>query len=343
MTQPLKRRNLQLEPAAELEPHEAASLSFQQADEAARRLALGADAFLQFPWPSLDAVVGGMAPADLWFLAGASGNGKTTFLLNLVDALLLADKTVYYLGLESRPHVLRTQLACQRLGIYAGDVLSGAARSWPNWAGVRRSLKLEIDIIAEGGPGNRFLVSGVTVIDTNAIRAAIRDAALSSADLIVIDHIDHIRGSGNSLFEESYRVTHLILELAHENNQRFLIATQCNNEGARGDRLGRYQPPQIPHVYMGSHKVQVATGMLGLFRPLKVGVSTGELADVRSGKAEPQTALEPNTMGVVVMKHRYYGNREGKRCQLRLDRGRLAEIPEKDRYVTCYEAEGPRV
>jgi long-subunit fatty acid transport protein len=67
------------------------------------------------------------------------------------------------------------------------------------------------------------------------------------------------------------------------------------------------------------------------------------LADVKEGRAEVTSILEPNTMGVVVMKHRKYGRFEGSKVALGVEKGRVFEIPERDRYATAYDARGQRV
>lgn len=310
--------------------------TFEQTVAARDRLFLPESAYLHLPWPDLDDLVGGVPPGDVWFVAGFSGNGKTTWLMNLVHEYLEAGRTVYYLGLESRPAVLRTHLACLRLGYYAGDVLSGAEAQKPGWTEKRQELVAEFERQRALGQRDRFVVNGVTHVNDVALRDAAHDAAMTRADVLVIDHVDHLRHStGRSQIEESVRVVHLILDLAQRNGLRMLVATQCNNEGARGDRLGQYQPPQVHHVYMGSSKRMVATGMLGLYRPLRQNLTKEELTEVRSGKLEAHKLLEPNMMGVSVMKHRYYGSREGHKALLAFDQGRLKGLNERDHYTTA--------
>jgi hypothetical protein len=317
--------------------HRAADDVFEQTLEARDRLLLPPESYLHLPWAAVDALVGGIAPGDVWFVAGFSGNGKTTWLMNCVNELLEQGRTVYYLGLETRPSVLRTHLVCLRLGIYPGDVLSGKAKGYPDWPTVRPTLIEALEVQRRMGERDRFITSGVRHVDAAALRAASQDAALDKADVVVIDHVDHLRhGDGRNQHEESVRVVNLLLELAQDKHLRLLVATQCNNEAARGDRLGQYAPPQVHHVYMGSSKRMVATGMLGLYRPLEPNVDKATLADVRAGRREPTDVLAPNTMGVVVMKHRYYGGREGSRTTLRLEHGRLFDTPDRDRHTTTY-------
>lgn len=304
---------------------------FDQTLAARDMLMLPTSAYLHLPWPSADALVGGIAPGDVWFVAGFSGNGKTTWLMNLVNEYLLAGKTVYYLGLETKPAVLRAHLICLRMGLYPGDILSGAAKHWTNWDTIRPELVKGLETQRRLGERDRFLINGVKHVDAPALRMASQDAALDKADVVVIDHVDHLRhDGGRSPHEESLRAVHLILEMAQDKGLRMLVATQCNNEAVKGDRLGQYQPPQPHHVYMGSHKRMIATGMIGLYRPLSPNAMKDDIADVRAGKKDVRTILEPNTMGVAIMKHRYYGNREGMRTMLGIQHGRLSDLPPRD-------------
>jgi hypothetical protein len=112
---------------------------------------------------------------------------------------------------------------------------------------------------------------------------------------------------------------------------RCLVATQFNNDALKGNRAGRYLPPQPGHVFMGGHKRQIASGMLGLYRPLKRGLDPEIMRDFQRGELEPSDVCEPNTMGIVCMKHRLFGKYEGRRVYLGVERGKVIEIPEQDR------------
>lgn len=309
--------------APAIEPHDAAAETFDQTADAKELLLRSATDFLRLPYVPLDHLLGGVAPGDVWFVGGFSGNGKTTLLLSLVIALLKRGRTVYYVGLETRPNVLRTQLACIRLGYDVGDVLSGASRLWPDWDGVRAELLLDLQYQRSLGPGYRCLVDGRPWLDAAGLQAACQDAALRSVDLFVVDHVDHIHGARGSAFETSRAVVQTILREAQRTNLRMLVATQFNNEASRLDRLAPYLPPQPHHVYMGAHKRMIATGMLGLYRPIDDTVKPEDLSAVRAGRLEPQKVLLPHTMAVVCMKHRNYGSREGAKCLLGVQRGRI--------------------
>jgi hypothetical protein len=110
----------------------------------------------------------------------------------------------------------------------------------------------------------------------------------------------------------------------------------------RGDHLARYQPPRESFVQMGGHKRQIASGMIGLYRPLRTRQPHEDpkawaqrLTDAKLGHIEPHELLQRNTMGVVQMKSRHYGD-EWHRVMLRVEQGAVIDPAEsqsiEDRY-----------
>lgn len=283
--------------------------------------------YLHFPWPDLDAVVGGIAPGTVWFVGAYSGHGKTTFLTSALDAWFDAGKRIYFMGLESRPHILRTHWACKRLGLDAGEVLSGGLNYRTDGPELRERIKAELMAQSHGDAHSRVYFSPETFVDSAKLRAAAIQAAELKSDIFIIDHIDHIRGEGSGLYDKSVATAQTVLEIAGEFGLRILAATQFNNDMIRGNRLGMHQAPSSTAVYMGNHKRHVAAGMLGLYKPLKFdGLDPDVLKAFARGEAEPQQVVEQNVMAVSVMKHRLFGNREGKRTFLGVDHGKVCHL-----------------
>ena len=200
-------------------------------------------------------------------------------------------------------------------------------------------------------------VDPVSEINAKELVQAIEDAATWGADDVVVDHIDHIQAKdGSNLYTESVQVNKLALKLAQEHGIRLVLSSQLNLTIAKasgGDKLAKYAPPQVEHVYMGGHKIHVATGMLGLFRPLRdrqpgeavrfdgskrVDPYLEAIKAARAGTVEPWTVLKPNTMGVVTMKLRNQGKdrHEGQRCELGVEHGRVVDLPERDKHKTTW-------
>lgn len=313
------------------------SLPQHPTDEAndQRRDAFGAidipdERFLHLPWRSLDDVVGGIAPGQVWFVGAYSGHGKTTFLMSALDEWFNQGKRIYYMGLESQPYILRTQWACRRLGYDSGEVLSGKAGERADWLTVRAKIKEELRSQAKADVAEQVYFSPAKFVDAAKLKAACIQAHALQSDVLIIDHVDHLEGRGG-LYESSVQSMKTLLGLAQEFGLKVIAATQFNNEMIKGNRLGLYTPPSATAVYMGNHKRHVASGMLGLYRPLKFdGLTAEDLKKFARGELEPKDVIEPGVMAVSLMKHRLFGNREGKRVFLRVDHGRVGEMSSVD-------------
>lgn len=292
-------------------------VAFDQVQDAYREVET--DKFLHLPWASVDQLVGGIGPGQVWFVGAYSGHGKTTFLLSAVDEWHRMGRAVFFMGLESKPEILRTQWACMRLGLDAGDVLSGALIGRADWEFTRRRLKDEVGNLMQA-----VHFSPEKFVDAQVLANACKQAHEMGSDVLIIDHVDHLEGDGD-LYQASVRSMKTLLKLAQQYKLRVLAATQFNNEMVKASKVGLHQPPSPTAVYMGNHKRQIASGMLGLYKPFRFDVTVEELKGYRDGRLEASQVVEPQTMAVCVMKHRLYGNREGKRAFLRVEKGRVIE------------------
>lgn len=305
-----------------------------QVGEAFAAMDRSLDSYVHFPFRDVDQLVGAIPPGDVGFIAAFSGLGKTTFIASAIEKWIEAGKRVYCLPLESVPHAFRTHLACKRLGLHAGDVLTGQyPRSNPDrWPMIRKEIKGELARQYEGDMADRLYVSPTRRMDSAALSKGAKHAADWGADIFVIDHIDHITGEGKNLHADTTKIVDQTLDLTLEYGLATFSTTQLNHEGLRGrDRLGMYQCPQPHHLYMGGKKRHVASWMIGLFRPLKFdGVEKVMLAAARTGKLEAWKVLEPNCMGIGLMKSRHYGERVSQRAYLRVENGAVTDMSEAD-------------
>lgn len=298
--------------------------------------------FTQWPYPDLAALTGQMAPGNVWFVCAQSGGGKTTFVCSVIDLWRVAGKKVYVMPLETRPHEFRTYLACMACGIHPGDVLSGEITRHPNYAAIRETLKSEFMAQTRSPYVEQVMVSGQRAINLQGLERGLMEAKAFGADVVIVDHIDHIEGGdGSNTFAEAKRVNDGALRMAQDNDMLLLFTSQLNQGASKGDYLTKFMPPKIEHVAFGSLKHRNATGMIGLFRPLR-GLKPGEdpkeykslLAAVRAGHGDVASMLAANTMGINAMKLRYYGSREGQKAYLWVEHGQVFPMAEKDRYTT---------
>jgi len=305
----------------------------QQVRDGLATLDLPPDAYLHLPYRDLDAVLGGWAPGEIHFACAFSGGGKTLFVSNVELDLLRAGKRIYHIGLETKPALVRLHMACLRLGVFYGDVVSGALKDQPHWPELADTLRAEVR--RDRVRADDFIVNNAQWLNVQGLTAGLEEAAALECDLVVIDHVDHLATPDNaSLYQASVATIKTLHALTVRHGLRVLALSQLNNDAVRADRLAVHMPPRPEQVYMGSHKRHVATSMLGIYRPLSDTASPETLKAVREGRAEPSTVIEPNVMALVCMKNRNYGSREGKRVLLSVDKGRLSNLNERDRYTS---------
>lgn len=301
-----------------------------QVGDAQAFLDLGPEAFLRMPWPRLDALLGGTMPGTLSFLAGHPGGGKTSFLLTLILRLLAHGKRIYYAGLESRPNILRTQVACRTLGLDHGEVLAGNAQRLPEWPSVRERLTRELERQRdEDGPFSRLRFAPHPHVDTAAACLIMAEAADWGADLIVIDHIDHVTAEAKQgLFQESRHVVQVLDTLSKQHGLKTLASTQTNWTGKSADPFRNHRPIQEEHLYMGGHKMHVAHWALGVYRPIAPSGNSKELLnEIRNGSRPITDALAKHTVAVNVMKSRVLGEGRHAIANLGFWRGEVLDEP----------------
>lgn len=306
-----------------------------QASAASAALGRSAKDFLHLPLEGLAIMTGDIPESDVWYVGGFSGDGKTAFFSSLTLALMGAGKHVYYVPTETSAPVLRNHLAAKALGYDVGDMLTGVWRSWPDYADVKRRIRATLKAHADPDDAGRrrLWVADQGLISATRLEVEAAHAAQLGADVFIVDHIDHIEGSGRSMWEASVAANKMLLHIAHTYKLRVFAATQFNLEAVKGNRVMRYMAPRETYVYMGNYKRQIASGMLGLYRPLKfTDLDKDALKAFNKGSSSVTTAdiLEPNTMAVSLMKHRLYGAREGQKAFLRVERGRVLDMDSKD-------------
>lgn len=302
-----------------------------QVGDAQRFLDLEADAFFRFPWAPLDAVVGGMAPGTMGFLAGHPGGGKTSFLLTLICRLVAQGKRVTYAGLETRPNKLRAQIACRVLGVDPGPIFAGVAQREPGWPALRERLKAEVER-QRTDPAwvdhLRFVPH--EHIDVRGAVEIMAEAKDFASDLVVIDHIDHVTAEGRSAVSEAHAIVTVFDTATKRHDLVTLAATQTNNEGDVRDPFLTHRPVAPKQIWMGKRKEQVAELFLSVFRPLRKdpAPTSEEKMAVREGSAPITGLLAQATTCCHVFKARALGDAKGAMVELGFWRGEvLDDIP----------------
>ena len=154
-------------------------------------------------------------------------------------------------------------------------------------------------------------------------------------EFVIVDHVDRIQhGNGTNSFHEVSETVRLAKELAVEHRIVMLMASQV---GRPGDPLEQFTPPSLHSMRGAGTKEEEADTVLGIYRPLRMNVADGDLKAVKQGLKPRDDVIEPNVMGVMLLKHRLDGPVAGQMVKLAVKHQRVSDLPERDRWST----EGP--
>jgi hypothetical protein len=229
-------------------------------------------------------------------------------------------------------------------GINPGDALSGQLRADPARTDERQRLLDAVRGQMRDEYVRAVMISEQRSINVRGLEKGLKEAKAFGADVVIVDHIDHIEaGNGSNLYTESVAVNNAALRMAQDNGMLLWFTSQLNMEIGKGkDRLAKYGPPMQHHLMFPTAKIKNATGIIGLFRPLRAPKTTETAKEyaaamklARAGDANAPLALEHGVMGVNAMKLRNYGQHEGKRVVLGFAQGRVVPLAERDRYTTA--------
>lgn len=301
-----------------------------QVGEALAFLDLNADAFLRYPFTALDRALGGLAPGRPHWFAAHTGTGKSSLVNTLAKHWgIVEHKRCAIAGLEAAANELRTMLACRVLGIDHGELFKGNLQRLSGWADLRAVLKAEIarqrtdDAYTE-----HFRFSPFERLTADNTRAICEQAAEWGADVLFIDHVDHMDTTHNGGREraESLAIVQVLNALTKSYGLRAIVTSQTNREGKAANPMRDHYPLGGEMIRHGDHKMQEAGAFCGLRRPIKRDVTTDELSDARRDRSKIPGILAPNTMAVNVMKDRY-GHAAGDDIWLGFWRGEVCDDP----------------
>lgn len=289
---------------------------------------------IEFPYAGVHRFVGRVAPGRLVFVMANTGQGKTTFMLDAFDRWAEAGYRMDFLGTEQEPDELRTKWSCLRVGVPPGIAVNREWNEVSNGEAMRERVVEDLAKL-DDAYGMEVLFAPDKFINLEKVESAAQTAYERGSKILIIDHIDRVEtGASDSEYMALKRLIRRLKELARDCRLVMVAASQLNRKGREGDRLAAYRPPQLQHMQGGGMKEHEADLVLGLWRPIRqkgslegVKEYRNLIAAVREGAAPPSTILEPDTMAVVLLKHRTRGAMEGERCKLRLHHGRLSDVP----------------
>ncbi len=349
-----KRRDLIAEAEARLAQRAALTLAATESvgDDAAEQfekarveLHTEPSVVVEFPYTSVHALAGRQTAGRLVFVMANTGQGKTTFLLDVQDRWAEAGVRIDYLGTEQEPDELITKWACLRVDVPPGVAIGKEWDEHPNGQAWRARVYNEIDAL-EARFSEQVKFSPDKFITLAKIELAARKAQARGAHVLIVDHVDRIEldDKRDSEYSALKKLIRRLKELARDHKLVMVVASQMNREARKADRLGAYRAPQLHQMQGGGTKEQEADVVLGLWRPLRQQAEdeTTEqykktMSAAKAGHIAASDVTEANTMAVVLLKHRTHGERDGNRCKLFVRHGRISDIPERDRHQTTYD------
>ncbi len=293
---------------------------------AVQRLHEDTTRYPQFPWAGLADLAGPMCPEDLLLVAARTGGGKSLFLQNLFDALIVAGRFGLYAGLEQSPQILRIKWACQRAKVVPKFLLATRKedRGGTDWRLAMEKVQDELAWMKSPAIRLRAHFAAARRIDKQGLKAWTTWAVDHGCEFVVIDHVDRMKhGEGRNAFQELSETIQLAKELAVEHRIVMLVATQV---GRPADALEQFMPPALHNLRGAGTKEEEADTVLGIYRPLRPGVTDQDLKAVRQGLRDRDTVTEQGTMGVQLLKHRLDGPVAGKMVKLRVEHGRVMDL-----------------
>lgn len=309
-------------------------LSESQFVAAVARLHEDTTLYPQFPWPDLASVTGPMCPEDLIIIAARTGGGKSLFLQNLFDRLVRDGLYGLYVGLEQGPDILRDKWACLCAGIPPKLVLAATKeqRHSAEWDRAMELVQQQLKWQRTPEIKARAHFAATRKINAAKLRQWVEWAVDAGCQFVIVDHVDRIHhGNGQNQFYEISETIRLAKELAVQHRIVMLLASQV---GRPGDAMEQFMPPALHNMRGAGTKEEEADTVLGIYRPLRANVTDDLLKKVRQGLRPKEDAIEPNVMGVMLLKHRLDGPASGKIVKLGVRHQRvmpLADMQEMHR------------
>jgi hypothetical protein len=227
-----------------------------------------------------------------------------------------------------KAETLRTMIAADDCGMDPGDVLTGAWHGFDHYDALRTRMKDAYSQQRRADHWYRNLrFTGFERVGQAEVRSMMEIAREWGADAVIIDHADHVEATG-SLYEASVKTNALLLELTKSTGTRTIVTSQTNGAGKGQDSWRDHKPVREEVVKLGSHKKEIATTMMGFYRPLRPGMRKEEREQVEFGERPMSDFLLTGANAFNIIGHRAYGSRNGMRGYVGWERGRIVEPSE---------------
>lgn len=280
-------------------------------------------------YTDLDSIVGPLVPGRLYVVGAKPGNGKSTLLLNVLNAIYATIRSkprrVFGWFAEMGPEVTYRVWAALRCGLDADKALMGALQheDQMHLNAIEPLLRNE----TETGPRGAWIRLGhLGHPNWSQIKSTLSQHLKDgeAPAIVLFDHMQRVRAKTSDRFSAIAEAALGFQTLAQECNCAVVVSSQLKR-GQQTDPLAKYRVPSQEDFKLAGEIEEAADVALGVFRLLKPGFTRKDEADVRSGQRGADEFAVPNTMAVRVLKHRYRGPASDRLLRLSIDGSRVLD------------------
>jgi hypothetical protein len=281
----------------------------------------------EWPWSSLQDLIGSILPGDVGVIGARTGDGKSTFVANLIRGLVWPDPRkvsgITVAPLEQSPAVFQVKLACLDVCLPIPEVFR---HQWHRMPDGSRERLLE----AVARQGQRPLREAVnycpaSTLNREGLATLVSTAAEWHHRLVIIDHLHHME-HGDGPENRGIRATmKLAKDLARRHDIAILFTAQLGRGDLR-DRKRKFYPPELTDLQGASGIEQVADWVLLLHQPLLAETKSGDIEEVLTGQRDYRSVFKLDTVAVTCAKHRLDGTARHQGVELRFSHGRITDL-----------------
>lgn len=305
------------------------TLARQQIDAARKLLTRDITGAPRWPWPRLDALVGPMLPPDLIVLGGLMGNGKSSLLMSLMDALAIQRIPVLYFPLEIDPQICRLHWVAWKFGLDRTKVVR------QQWDLLPKHSQRLIDEALQDQDANPYIhfASPKRLAGPMLRRWLEWGVKNCGAKLVIIDHFHRLvfgePGGGRLIRVDATEMARQLRDAARSLDVPIVAAAQLNRDGSVADA---YLPPGSHRLKETSALGEEADVILMVSRTLKRGLPARWESMLRTRTLKEHEIGIPNRMTVMCRKHRLDGSAFNHDVELHVaPNGHVRSLPEDDR------------
>jgi len=275
------------------------------------------------PWGGVVGLTGPGLPGELWVIGARTGCGKTTFLLNWFQHLVVSRVPVLYLGTECPAADLRRRWAAWVLGYSTAAVLEN------DWARLPPDAKERIDRALQEQQDEYHdvaLFGDAPDLDPQQLVEHLKIGRRRRVQVVILDHIHRVRLGGDSR-DQTYllsQATRFLKQWAVKTGVLILVGAQLN----RAERvpLADLAPPPLSSLKQSGTLEEESDVVLLLHRTRRPDATPEELHAVMRNERPISDIIAPRTMCVRIGKHRRRGEQVDHVAFLHVDeRGGLTD------------------